>query len=192
MFGLSTGEVPARSEATETTGSGRPEDIEQALNQKYANLLPLEPTTKANRNLLQQKANPQLQSRRTRRARSPHQSHRGTPSQVPQQLARARKPASRASERRSSFPAAAAVTHGPEDRPPSRTATQLPSRQTRDSEGEHTSVDVRHAGIHASAYAGAGVRQGGVCCCGWRCGQWIWTGREVSVGSGYVFGTPAW
>lgn len=44
MFGLSTGEVPARSEATETTGSGRPEDIEQALNQKYANLLPLEPT----------------------------------------------------------------------------------------------------------------------------------------------------
>lgn len=126
MFGLSTGEVPARSEAMETTSSARPEDIEQALNQKYANLLPSQatPIQKANHhNLFQQKANPQLQSRRTRRARSPHQSDRRTPRQIPQQLARARKPAPRASKRRSSLPAAAAVTHGPEDRPPSRTAT---------------------------------------------------------------------
>jgi hypothetical protein len=44
MFGLSTGEVPVRSEGgastLETTGS-RPEDIEQALNQKYATQKPL-------------------------------------------------------------------------------------------------------------------------------------------------------
>lgn len=40
MFGLSTGEVPVRSESGGNT-SGRPEDIEQALNQKYANLLRL-------------------------------------------------------------------------------------------------------------------------------------------------------
>lgn len=148
---------------------------------------------KANRKpfFFEQKANPQLQSRRTRRPRSPHQSHRRTPSQIPQRLPSTRKPASRstrtrASKRRrsSQLPAAAAaVTHSPEDRPPSRTATQLPARQARDPEGEHTGVDVGHAGVHASAYAGAGVCEGGVCRCGWGCGQrWIWTRGEVSVG----------
>ncbi|GAB7329628.1 hypothetical protein MBLNU13_g01375t1 [Cladosporium sp. NU13] len=38
MFGLSTGEVPVRSESGENTSSGRPEDIEQALNQKKQTL----------------------------------------------------------------------------------------------------------------------------------------------------------
>lgn len=41
MFGLSTGELPARSTIGETTSSSNPEDIEQALNQKCAPPIPV-------------------------------------------------------------------------------------------------------------------------------------------------------